>query len=76
MTILLFKTKKEAEDEVKDIKKIVWDTKVKPIRIQYDERDHDMFGLRGKNFKAVEGRKYYVVAETKKSLNDLYSKVL
>ena len=65
MTIQLFKTKKDAEDECKYVKSIIHRSKVKPIKIKFDKRDGGQFGMRAFDFEEKEGGIYYIIADSK-----------
>ena len=66
MTIQLFKTKKEAQEECDRIKRILYKSRCRPIRIRFDERDYSKFGMRGLHFKGEHGKIYYIIADSKR----------
>ena len=78
MTIALFKTKKDAEDDCKYIKSVYHSSKVKPIKIKYNWRDESYVGMRGSDFDGKDGNIYYIVANSKAEVRSwkLHSKVL
>ena len=78
MTIQLFRTKKDAEDECKHIKRVIHSAKLKPIRIRFNWKDRGRFGVRAFDFEEKDGNIYYIVADSKSEVLKwkLNSKVL
>lgn len=79
VTIQLFKTKKEAQEECDAIRRnIYYKSRCKPIKIRFDERDYKEFGVRGLHFKGEHGKIYYIIADSKREVKSwgLHSKIL
>lgn len=78
MTIQLFRTKKEAEKEVEEMKEIIFKCRFKPIKIRFDQADRTKYGMRGFDFTAKHGNMYYLIAESKAEVKSwgLKSKVM
>ena len=78
MTIELFKTKPEVEEELRYIKRILPWCKDRIIKIKYNKYDGPQFGMRGFSFNAQHGKTYYIIAPSKTEVKSwgLYSKIL